>query len=114
MKRFAIILLASAALLFIPNKSKAQNHALREAEEIAGYSIDATRADNVYDARNRAAEGWDRLGSEAWKANRRANWEYRKAARNQARQQRRDARANRRRYHLRDYQPAQERRRTRR
>lgn len=101
MKRFALVFL----IALFPIIGHAQS-AREQLENIAGSSISATRADNEYEARSRAAKGWGEGGVSAWKDNRRDAWEYRKAARERIRRQRREARTNRRRYHLRDYQPS--------
>ena len=105
MKRVAIIILVA----LFPVLGRAQNTAREQLEYIADNSIAATRTDDENWARSLAATGWGQGGFEGWKENRRTSWEDRKAARDRIRQQRREARANRRRYHLRDYTPAQER-----
>lgn len=105
MKRLAIILFALAALAVIPAKAQT---AREQLETISGSSIAATRADNDASARGLAARGWGSYSIESWKADRRASWENRREARAQIRRQRREARANRRRYHLRDYTPMKE------
>jgi len=104
MKRLIVILLAVA--IFSAAECCAQN-ALPQLEHIAGRSAEAARASNAGEARARAADGWDRggPGNAVWKANRRDAWNDRREARDRIRQQRREARANRRRYHLSDYQP---------
>ena len=105
MKRLVLILLASAALAIIP--AKAQN-AREQLETIAGSSIAATRAEDDASARGLASRGWGGYSVESWKADRRTSWENRHDARAQIRRQRREARANRRRYRLRDYTPQKE------
>ena len=105
MKRL-IVILASLAIFSVFG-CRAQNHALNQLEHIAGSSVDATHASSDAEARSRASEYWGNggPGNAVWKANRRDSWNARREARSRIRQQRREARANRRRYHLRDYQP---------
>lgn len=104
MKRIIVILAAIALVSAV--ECRAQN-ALRQLEHIAGSSVDATRANSDGEARARASDGWDQggPGNAVWKANRREAWNERRADRTRIRQQRREARANRRRYRLRDYRP---------
>ena len=105
MKRLAIILLALVALATIPAKAQS---AREQLETISGSSIAATRASDDASARGLAARGWGAYSVESWKADRRTSWENRREARNWIRRERREARANRRRYHLKDYTPMKE------